>query len=321
MSQPPQSGWGQSPSGDPYGQSSPNGGYGPQGYGQDPQQGYGQQPGYGQASPNAGYGQDPSFAPGFGDTGGQGTAPQGGVPKKSNTLPIILCAGCAVMVLVLLAVGGGLYFLVRDGDEPTGGGGTTATAEQTDEPTDDPADEPSDGAAEEPTDEPSDDGAEEPSDDAAEEPAADGGGTKDSPYALGETFTIEDADGGTLDVTLGEVDWDATDAVMEANEFNTEPEDGETYILVPIEVTYHGDDSFEPGFSLSVEYVSDKGNSYSAAGAITPDSWIDVGTVYDGGTAAWSDGILIPQDQVDSGSFTVQALLDFTGDKVWVSAS
>ena len=75
MSQPPQSGWGQSPSGDPYGQSSPNGGYGPQGYGQDPQQGYGQQPGYGQASPNAGYGQDPSFAPGFGDTGGQGTAP------------------------------------------------------------------------------------------------------------------------------------------------------------------------------------------------------------------------------------------------------
>ena len=70
-----------------------------------------------------------------------------------------------------------------------------------------------------------------------------------------------------------------------------------------------------------MEYVSDKGNSYSDAGAITPDSWIDVGTVYDGGTAAWSDGILIPQDQVDSGSFTVQALLDFTGDKVWVSAS
>src|SRR5699024_6400220 len=167
----------------------------------------------------------------------------------------------------------------------------------------------------------SDDAAEEPSDDAAEEPAADGGGTKDSPYALGETFTSEDADGGTLDVTLGEVDWDATDAVMEANEFNTEPEDGETYILVPIEVTYHGDDSFEPGFSLSVEYVSDKGNSYSDAGAITPDSRIDVGTVYDGGTAAWSDGILSPQDQVDSGSFTVQALLDFTGDKVWVSAS
>ena len=44
--------------------------------------------------------------------------------------------------------------------------------------------------------------------DASEEesPAAGGGaGTQDDPYATGETFTLDDGEGGTVDVTIGDV--------------------------------------------------------------------------------------------------------------------
>src|SRR5690625_7808427 len=78
MSQPPQSGWGPD---QPYGQSSPNGGYGD--YGQS------QQDGYGQPSPAegyGGYGQDPSAAsPSFGPSFGE-TEPA--APEKKNTTKI-----------------------------------------------------------------------------------------------------------------------------------------------------------------------------------------------------------------------------------------
>ena len=44
-------------------------------------------------------------------------------------------------------------------------------------------------------------------------------------------------------------------------------------------------------------------------------------TLHDGGTAEWELGIIVPKDQVKTGLFTVSALLDFTGDAVWVKAA
>ncbi|MGP9536450.1 hypothetical protein ACT3SP_00460 [Brachybacterium sp. AOP43-C2-M15] len=327
MSQPPQNGWGQPQPGDPYGQPSPGGGYGQQGYGQHGfgQQGYGQdQPGYGQQgfgdqgyggqgqpSPNGAFGQDPSYGPNVGDGAGQGFAPQGGTPKTSNALPIILCAGCAVLVLLLVLVGGGIYLFTRGGESEGDGGGAATTQEEggTDEG----------GTDEGGTDEGTDEGSTEEGGDGA---AAGGGdGSEDNPYALGEEFTIEDGEGGSLDVTVGEIDWDATDKVMEANAYNDEPGDGETYVLVPVSITYRGDDTFEPGFTLFVEYHPSGGGAYADEGSVTPNSWLETDTLQDGDSTSWEFGIIVPEDDVQDGTFSVQYILDFSADPVWVAAT
>jgi hypothetical protein len=346
MSQPPQSPWGQPPSDDQNGQPSANSGYGqdPQGYGQQgygqdafgQQGGYGQQndfgqqndygqgsPGgaYGQPSPNAGYGQDPqgqgqspSFAPAFGADGQQNFAQQGEPPKKSAKVPLLVCAGCAVLALLVIIVGTGIFLFTRDGGEPSGDPTTAVEETETEGPTDEGPT--ADGPA---TDETTTEEVTE--EETTEAGGGDGKGTKDAPYALGDTFTLDDGTEGSLDVSLGEVNWAATDAVMEANQFNEEPGEGETYILVPVTMTYHGDETAEPGFSVSVDYVSESGNTFSDEGTITPNSWIDVGTLHDGGTAEWEVGIIIPEDQAKTGSFEVSALFDFSGEAVWVMAA
>src|SRR5699024_3828565 len=206
MSQPPQSGWGPD---QPYGQSSPNGGYGD--YGQS------QQDGYGQPSPAegyGGYGQDPSAAsPSFGPSFGE-TEPA--APEKKNTtkIAVIVCAGCAVLALIVASIGGGIFLFTRDGGESTGGAATTQEEPEEDEP----------------------------------------------------------AEG------------DATEAIMDANQFNDEPGDGETYILVPVTVTYSGSESVSPSFLLSVSYVAGTGNSYREASAVAPNDSIHTNEIYDGGT-------------------------------------
>ncbi|WP_114856139.1 hypothetical protein [Brachybacterium sp. YJGR34] len=306
MSQPPQSGWGQPPSGDQYGQQSPADGYGQQGYGQQ-----GQGPGPQSLGP------DVASAPMYGGDTGAGSTPQGGAPSKNSTVPIIICAGCAVLALVLVLVGGGIFLFTRDGGEGPSPDPTTTLEES------EPAEEPTEDA--EPTEEEATEEEateEEPTEEEpTEEEAASGDkGTQDDPYAIGEMFTLEDGEGGTLDVTIGEVNWDATDAVMETNEFNEEPGDGETYILVPIEMTYHGDGEAEAFLTITVEYVSG-GNSFTDAGTVTPNGVLDVGTLRDGGTGNWDLGIIIPEDSAKDGAFVVSALLNFDGDEVWVAAT
>ncbi|ATG50731.1 hypothetical protein CFK38_03750 [Brachybacterium vulturis] len=313
MSQPPQNGWGQQPpSEDPYGQSSANGGYGAQG--QSPH-GFGA-PVPGPTSANGGYGQDGAFAPSFGAGAGQGAMPQGGAPKKSVTVPIIICAGCALLVLLLLVVGGGIFLFARSGGEPTDGG-ETSTTEGGEAPTDEPTGEPTD----EPTEEPTDESSEEPSEEPTDEPAGDGTGTEDDPYALGQEFTIDDGEGGTLDVTIGEVNWDATDEVMEASSANTAASENQTYILVPVTVTYHGTDTAEPLLLLTLDYRSEAGGTYTDDGALTPQSRIYADTLDDGDSATWDYGIIVPDAEIESGHFTVGALFDFGGEVSWVSAT
>ena len=331
MSQPPQSPWWQPPSADQYGQQ----GYGQQGgvghpspgapYGQPtPSSAYGQSsgnPGHGQSSANSGYGQDPqgfgqqpSFAPAYGTDGQQTFAQQSEPPKKSAKAPLLVCAGCAVLALLVIIAGTGIFLLTRDSGEPTDDRTTTAVETPAEESTGEETPSEETTSAETPSEEAT-------SEDESTEAAGGGEGTKDAPYAIGETFTIDDGTAGTLDVTIGEVNWDATDSVMKANEFNEEPGEDETYILVPVTMTYHGDETAEPGFAITVDYVAETGNSFRDEGAVTSKSWIDVNTLHDGGTAEWELGIIVPKDQVKTGLFTVSALLDFTGDAVWVKAA
>lgn len=343
MSQPPQNGLGQPPSGDAYGAQGSDG-YGQQGYGQQgyDQQGYGADGGYGQGSPNSGYGQQgygqqeygapsPSsgFGPGSANSGyGQDAAFAAGYgadstfsqpPKKSSKLPIFVCIGCAVLALVLVLVGGGIFLFTRGGDASSSKSTQSeASSEPAQEESSEPAEEESSEPAEDESSEPAEEDSSEPADEKPTGGGSGGEGTRDNPYGVGDTFTLDDGADGKVEVTIGEVNWDATDAVMKANEFNEKPGDGETYILVPITVTYSGPESFSPLVGLSVEYVSGKGNSFSFGGALTENSSIDVGTLYDGGNGSWEEAAIVPVDHTKDGMILVEALFNFDGEGVWV---
>ncbi|MGO2824797.1 MAG: hypothetical protein ACTIBW_10405, partial [Brachybacterium alimentarium] len=90
MSQPPQNGWDHPQSGDPYGQSSPNG-YGP-----------GQPGGDG----------SPSFAPAFGSS--EQFPQQPPVKKGPGKWPFIVGGCCVLLVLLIIVAGAGIYFFTRD---------------------------------------------------------------------------------------------------------------------------------------------------------------------------------------------------------------
>ena len=352
MSQPPQDQWGQQ-SGEPYGQDpnqnpdpnqgqdpnagwgqpSPNAGYGQDqpGYGQpSPNAGYGQdQPGYGQdqygnygqASPNAGYGQPSAndYGAGFGPDGQPAGDIQQGGKKPGSKLPLLICAGCAVLALLLGLVGGGIFLFTRDGGEPTGGG-TTTTEPGGDETTEPGGDETTEPGGDETT-EPGGDETTEPGGDETTEPAGDGDkGTRDNPYAVDEKFTMPDGEGGEVEVSFGAVNWDATAEIKEENQFNEDPGEGEVHIMVPVTITYHGPDSVSPSFLLSIDYVADSGNSFSQASLVVPNGSLDQGELYDGGTATYNLPFTIPADTVQKGKFNVSVLLDFSGEEVWVAA-
>ncbi|GAA1489729.1 hypothetical protein GCM10009626_24750 [Brachybacterium sacelli] len=313
MSQPPQNGWGQPPPDDSHGQPSPNGGYG---QGQFGGYGQGQASGYGQ--PGA-FGQDASPAPSFGGAGG-GFPPQGPEKTGPGKVPLLICAGCALLALLLVILGGGIFLFIRSGGGGTDGGETTQSEPAGDETSEQPTDA---ETSEQPTDQET---SEQPADDAtsegATEEAAAGAGTKDDPYAVGATFTLEDGEGGTYDVTVGEVDWDATDAVMEANQFNTEPSDGETYILIPLELTYHGDSSAEVFSAVTVQYATSGGDVYEDLGTtITPHDSLDVESLSDGDTGSWEMGMIVPEDQVKDGAVVVDTWLNAEDEPAWVAVS
>ena len=335
MTQPPQNGWGSSAPGQDhsfglgaqggYGQGSPNA------FGQGSAAGYGQpsaNSAYGQGAPvpgyeqgSGGYGQG-SYASSFGTGPTEPVEP----PKKGGgKIAIIVCAGCAVLALLLALAGGGIWLFTRDRDtssDPTAASptdGPTSDGPTSDGPTSDgPTSDGPTSDSPSPTDPPTTDS-----------PTGNGGGgtapagsngTKDAPLAPNTMFTLEDGSGGTVDVTVGTVNWDATKAVMDANSFNQEPTADETYIVVPVKLTYHGDGSFTPLFGVSVDYVSASGNTFSADG-VTAKSRVEVGELFDGGSADYDEALLIPKNAVkDGGVFRVRVALNPMGDEAWVAA-
>ncbi len=308
MSQPPQNQWG--PQGDSsYGQGSANGfGQGSSNnFGQD----FNQAPSFGQPSPN-GYGQEFSQAPAFGQSGPM--APAEPPKKNGGKIALIVCAGCAVLLLLLGIAGAGLWFFSGKGDDRSS---SPTQSEQSEEPSDEPTSE--EPTTEEPSEEPT--GA---SDNGGADPATGTGqGTKDAPYALNQPFTLDDGQGGKVEVVIGTPNWNGNDVVAQNNEFNEKAPEGKRYVIIPVKVTYHGSQNFTPSIGLTLNYVSNTGNTFSTTDTIVVmnKGRITVNALHDGGSAEYEDVIAIPVEMNgDSGLFEVSMLLNFTGEPVYISA-
>ena len=151
------------------------------------------------------------------------------------------------------------------------------------------------------------DSAEE-ADDAAEE------GTRENPYAIGTKIRSDE-----WDMTITGVTLDATDEVLAENEFNEDPESGNQYMVVDVELTYKGD---EPGGAMpmsTVEYVSAGGNTFDGLDdmVVAPNELDQLENLYNGASTSGSVAIQIPTEDAESGVLAVSP--DMLADKVFVA--
>jgi len=247
-----------------------------------------------------------SATPQQGQPGGQDG--QSGTGDRGKG-PILAAVGCGLLLLVLvLALVG--FFGVRAlmGDEDSADQPSAAQEESPAEDATDPEDAPAeeDPAEEATEDEPAE---EETTEEEATEPepseeeVASGEG---SAVPAGTVVTLPELESyeGSLDISVGEVEWDATDWVNEQNSHNPKPTDQGKYIMVQAEVTYHGPDEFSSSAFVPVDYVAADGTPYEEAGVVTPGTTEKL-SLKDGdsGTLYWV--FMVPKDTPEGGHFVL----------------
>ncbi|OUE21793.1 hypothetical protein BFL36_10915 [Clavibacter michiganensis] len=135
------------------------------------------------------------------------------------------------------------------------------------------------------------------------------GTSPEDPLPIGTTVTGEGVDGPEWSVTLGQPILDATAAVLAADPANPEPAEGMQYAVVPVTVTYLGQDQGDPLSELVLGYLAPDGSPYSAADAFALAP-----------APAFADGagLLEPQGTA-SGNVVVEIPIDGAGEGLWAT--
>lgn len=239
--------------------------------------------------------------------GGQGMGPGGG----RGPIPAVVGCGLLVLVLVLSIVA---FFGVRAwlGDDDRG---EQTSAPQEESPAEEEPSEESSTAEETSAEESAEESAE---DETTAEESAEAEPTEAEPteeeVAAGEAnavpqgtvVTLAGLDNyeGTVDISIGDVNWDAAEWVNEQNSHNPQPTDQGKYIMVQAELTYHGPGEFSSYAFMPVDYVAADGTPYEEAGVVTPDTTNRL-TLQDGQSGIVHWVFMMPKDTPESGHFVL----------------
>ena len=168
--------------------------------------------------------------------------------------------------------------------------------------------ETSDGAPDAPTDPPADAPIEtddDAGDVAPEDPSA--LGTRGNPAPIGATATI-----GDWDVTILDVDTDATARILEENQFNDPPADGRSFVMWEVEATYMGTESGTAWIDLDWKIVGSEGNSFGSgmddSCGVAPNDLFNKGETFPGGVVTGNVCIAAETAQLDGGTILVEEL-------------
>lgn len=139
-------------------------------------------------------------------------------------------------------------------------------------------------------------------------------GTRDNPYSIGTKISSDDWEMTVTDVTL-----DATDEVLAENQFNEQPDAGNQYMVVDVDITYTGESPDGEMPMATIEYVTAGGNTFDGLDdmVVAPDQLDSVETLYNGATTSGSVAIQIPSEDADAGVLAISP--DMFADKVYVS--
>jgi hypothetical protein len=87
-------------------------------------------------------------------------------------------------------------------------------------------------------------------------------GTREDPYPVGTTVELANYDEGTIEVVLGETNWEPGAAELGDDYSYLEPDAGNTWIIVPVTMTYHGEGSVSPLTDVQLQYVTTEGRGF-----------------------------------------------------------
>lgn len=140
------------------------------------------------------------------------------------------------------------------------------------------------------------------------EPTADEG-SRENPFEIGDDVGNDDW-GIVLDQP-----YEAWDEVQAENQFNDPPADGMEFWMLPVSVTYTGDETGDPFWDLDFGFVSEDGRTHDDDCGVLPDELMDVGEMYPDAEASANICLEVPEGA--PGLWTVAAT--FT-DPVFFSA-
>lgn len=140
-------------------------------------------------------------------------------------------------------------------------------------------------------------------------------GTRANPFPKGTTVGTD-----TVQLSLGEVIWNANDAVAAANQFNSPPAEGSTYAIVPVTVTNVSEpDAVQPWLAFTIKFVADDGRSFDQDYQVIDAPLTDVGDLYAGGVGSGNLLFALPNDVSGGGVWAIEETLTF-GDPVFIAA-
>ena len=131
-------------------------------------------------------------------------------------------------------------------------------------------------------------------------------GSKDNPVPLGTEQQV-----GDWAVTVTKYTPDATAAVMKANEFNDEPEAGETYVLVALSARYTGEESGTFWLDTSYKFLGKSGNTFDEPFAFAPEPISDAGETFPGASVFGNLLYQVPTDQAAGGLLIMEPSFSF----------
>lgn len=140
-------------------------------------------------------------------------------------------------------------------------------------------------------------------------------GSRQNPYAAGTSFAL-----GPWSFSLGYTNTDAWGEIAAENMYNSPPEPGWSYVMVPVTYTYEGSGSEEPYFDTGVEYVGSDGIAYSdwqgdQMCGVLPDDASDIGDMYAGASATGNICAVVPTSAIAGGSWRVTDNEDYGAER------
>ncbi|SNR52676.1 hypothetical protein SAMN06265360_108186 [Haloechinothrix alba] len=144
-------------------------------------------------------------------------------------------------------------------------------------------------------------------------------GTRANPLEIGTRIEM-----GEWSLAVTDVNPDATDEVLAANEFNEAPADGRQFVMFSVDASYHGEESGTAWLDFSWAVVGSAGNTFGGESmddycGVVPDPLDDTGETYPGGDVSGNVCISVPADQLDGGTIRIQETFEFGDTRAFYS--
>jgi hypothetical protein len=136
-----------------------------------------------------------------------------------------------------------------------------------------------------------------------------------TPFGIGDTVPVGDWELTALSVTP-----DATDAVMEENQFNEPPQPGYQFYIVEISATYVGDQSEALALGPSMSAVGGRAVAYgyNATCGVIPNAVDDFTELFPGGTVQGNLCWEVAATDIDSMVLIVDPIFSFDEERYYI---